>query len=71
VNGQKVVSSFNFEYTMDPPTEESVWVKTSCTTSRCTIKGLIPGKKYWFRTYVLGRKGQQVMGDMLLSPYVQ
>jgi len=35
------------------------------------IKGLTPSKRYWFRTYVLGRKGQQVMGDMLLSPYVQ
>jgi len=34
-------------------------------------RGLEPGKKYWFRTFVTGSKGQQVMGTMLLSPYVQ
>jgi hypothetical protein len=71
VDGKKGAVSFGFEYTMDPPTEQSVWVKTICSTSRCTIKGLEPGKKYWFRTFVTGSKGQQVMGTMLLSPYVQ
>ena len=68
VQGSK---SFGFEYTQDPPTPESVWVKTICSTSRCTIKSLEPGKKYWFRTFVTGSRGQQVMGDMLLSPFVQ
>lgn len=63
--------SFGFEYTQDPPTPESVWVKTICATSRCTIKGLEPGKKYWIRTFVTGSKGQQIMGDMMLSPFVQ
>jgi len=71
VDGQRGASAFGFEYTIDPPTEESVWVKTICTTSRCTIKGLTPGKRYWFRSFVTGSKGQQVTGDMLLSPYVQ
>ena len=71
VDGMKGAVSFGFEYTMDPPTDQSVWVKTICTTSRCTIKNLQPGKKYWFRTFVIGSKGQQVMGDTLLSPFVQ
>lgn len=71
VDGKKGAVSFTFEYTMDPPTEQSVWVKTICSTSRCTIKGLQPGKRYWFRTLVTGSRGQQVLGDMLLSPYVQ
>src|SRR5690242_1305535 len=71
VDGQRGVSTFGFEYTIDPPTEESVWVKTICTTSRCTVKGLTPGKKYWFRAFVTGSKGQQVTGEMMISPYVQ
>ena len=71
VDGQRGVSTFGFEYTVDPPTEESVWVKTICTTSRCTIKGLTPGKKYWFRPFITGSKGQHITGDMLLSPFVQ
>lgn len=71
VDSQKGATGFGFDYTMDPPTEESVWVKTLCSTSRCTIKGLTPGKRYWFRSLVMGRKGQMVVGDMLLSPYVQ
>lgn len=71
VDGVKAAVSFGFEYTMDPITDQSVWVKTICTTSRCTIKNLESGKKYWFRTFVVGSKGQQVMGDTLLSPFVQ
>jgi hypothetical protein len=71
VDSQKGATGFGFDYTEDPPTTESVWVKTICSTSRCTIKGLTPGKRYWFRPLVTGRKGQMVVGDMLQSPYVQ
>lgn len=71
VDGKRGAVSFGFEYTMDPPTDQSVWVKTICSTCRCTIKGLEPGKKYWVRTFVTGSKGQQVMGTMMISPYVQ
>ena len=71
VDSVKGALSFGFEYTQDPPTDQSVWVKTICTTSRCTIKNLEPGKKYWFRTFVTGGRGQQIMGDMMLSPFVQ
>ncbi len=67
VDGIKGAVSFGFEYTMDPPTDQSVWVKTICSTSRCTIKGLQPGKRYWFRTFVTGSKGQQITGDMPCS----
>ena len=71
VDSQRGATGFGFDYTMDPPTEESVWVKTLCSTSRCTIKGLTPGKRYWFRPFVTGSKGQHITGDMLLSPFVQ
>ena len=71
VDGMKGASSFGFEYTEDPPTENSEWIKTICTTSRCTVKGLSPGKKYWFRTFVIGAKGAMIMGETLLSPFVQ
>ena len=71
VDSMKGAVSFGFEYTQDPPTAESVWIKSICSTSRCTVKDLEPGKKYWFRTFVTGTKGQMVMGETLLSPYVQ
>lgn len=71
VDGQKGATGYGFEYTEDPLTAESVWVRTLCSTSRCTIKGLMPGKRYWMRPVVIGRKGQVIVGDMLLSPYVQ
>ena len=71
VDGMKGAATFGFEYTQDPPTEESVWVRTICSTSRCTIKNLESGKKFWFRTFVIGSKEQMVMGETLLSPYVQ
>ena len=71
VDGQKGATGFGFEYTEDPLVAESVWARTLCSTSRCTIKGLTPGKRYWCRPFVTGRKGQMIVGDMLLSPYVQ
>ena len=71
VNTIKGASSFGFEYTVDPPTDKSVWIKTICSTSKCTVKGLEPGKKYWFRVFVTGARGQQITGEMMLSPYVQ
>jgi hypothetical protein len=71
VNTIKGASSFGFEYTVDPPTDKSVWIKTICSTSKCTVKGLEPGKKYWFRAFVTGARGQQITGEMMQSPYVQ
>ncbi len=71
VDTMKGASSFVFEYTEYPPTDASVWQRTTCSTSRCTISGLTAGKKYWFRVAAIGRKGQQVWGETLLSPYVQ
>jgi hypothetical protein len=71
VNTIKGALSFGFEYTVDPPTDKSVWIKTICSTSKCTVKGLEPGKKYWFRVFVTGARGQQITGEMMLSPYVQ
>lgn len=71
VKGMKAARAYGFEYTIDPPTEDSVWIRTVCSTSRCTIKGLQAGKRYWFRPFVTGSKGQQITGDAILSPYVQ
>jgi len=79
------VVSFNFTYTVYPPTENAVWTtvtssKSSCTAvwttvtsskSSCTITGLEPGKKFWIRVAAIGHKGQMVWGETLQSPYVQ
>ena len=65
------VVSFNFTYTVYPPTETAVWTTVSSSKSSCTITGLEPGKKYWFRVAAIGTKGQMVWGETLQSPYVQ
>ncbi len=41
--------SIIFEYTEDPPTPTSIWTRTTCTSSRCTVSGLEAGKRFWFR----------------------
>ena len=71
VNSMKGVVSFNFSYTQDPPTETSVWTTTTCSTSRCVVKDLQSGKRYWFKVAAIGRKGQACWGELQLSPYVQ
>ena len=71
VNNMKGVSTYNYEYTPDPPTANSVWKSNAGTTSRSLVTGLESGKRYWFRIIVLGSKGQKVLGETLLSPYVQ
>ncbi|WP_148041908.1 fibronectin type III domain-containing protein [Hanamia caeni] len=71
VDRQKGATGYSFDYTEDPLKEDSLWVQTLCSTSRCTIKGLTPGKRYWIRPVVIGPKGQKVVGDMMLSPFVQ
>ncbi len=71
VNSMKGATSFNFTYTQDPPTETSVWVPMMCSRSRCVVPGLQSGKRYWFKVAAVGRKGQMVWGETLLSPYVQ
>src|ERR1019366_8650593 len=65
------VASFNFTYTVYPPTETSTWTIVTSSKSSCTITGLEPGKKYWFRVAAIGTKGQMVWGETLQSPYVQ
>ena len=54
------VVSFNFTYTVYPPTETAVWTTVTSSKSTCTITGLEPGKKYWFRVAAIGTKGQMV-----------
>lgn len=70
INGMKACS-FIFDYTQDPPTDASIWKRTSCSTTRCTISGLEAGKRYWFRVAAVGGNGQLVLGELILSPFVQ
>ena len=65
------VVSFNFTYTVYPPTDTSAWTTVTSSKSSCTITGLESGKKYWFRVAAIGSKGQLVWGETLQSPYVQ
>ncbi len=63
--------SIIFEYTEDPPTPVSVWTRTTCTRSSCTVSGLEAGKKFWFRVAAVGSRSQVAWGETVLSPYVQ
>jgi hypothetical protein len=71
VKSMKGVRTYVYEYTQDPPTAASIWISKQGSTASNLVTGLESGKKYWFRITVIGSNGQSVLGDTLLSPFVQ
>lgn len=71
VDRPKGAKGYIFEYTLDAITDSSVWTSITTTTSKATIAGLEPGKKYWFRVTIIGAKGQAVTCEPVLSKVVQ
>lgn len=47
------------QYTLDPLTEESVWVSKFVTDSRYTFTGLKSKEKYLFQVIAIGMSGQE------------
>ena len=52
------------------PTENTVWESRTCSRSRYTFKGLVPGKKFWVRIAATG-SGQQIAYSPVASQFVQ
>jgi len=52
------------------PTDNTVWDIRTCSRSRYTFKGLVPGKKYWVRVAATA-SGEQIAYSTVASQYVQ
>jgi hypothetical protein len=67
VSAVKGARSYYYEYTPDPLTENSQWVHEVYSKSRFVFKGLQSGKKYWFRSTVIGTRGQKANSKEVAS----
>lgn len=63
VDKVKGAKAYIFEYTADPLTAESVWVRQSSTQRKAFIEGLTSGSRYWCRVAAIGINGQVVYSD--------
>lgn len=63
VPGIRGARTYNFQYTADPVTENSVWQQELSTSCRHTIRKLDSAKRYWCRVAVVGPFGQMVYSD--------
>ena len=52
------------------PSDNTVWDIRTCSRSRYTFKGLVPGKKYWVRVAATA-SGEQIAYSTVASQYVQ
>ena len=57
--------SYMHQCSLDPELKDESWVSMNCSTSKCKLTGLIPGKVYYFRVGAVGRKEQ-----LLYSPTI-
>jgi hypothetical protein len=53
------------QYTLEPLTNESVWVNKVVTEASCTFNGLQSKERYLFRVVAVGVKGQEVMSQVV------
>lgn len=67
ISGVKGKKMYGYEYTLDPLSENSVWVQAHNTKVKHLFEGLQPGKKYWFRIAVIGTGGVKVYSDVVSS----
>ncbi len=70
VDGMRKVAII-IEYTIDPMTTDSQWMRVTCSTCSYLLTGLTPGKRYWVRVAATGGNNQLVWGDTLQSPFIQ
>lgn len=57
--------AYNFQYTADPITENSVWTSEVVTKIKVVIGGLTSGQRYWCRVAAIGSNGQVMYSDVL------
>ena len=66
----KGANGYVYEFTETAPTEATVWTSSASSTSKLVIKGLTPGKQYWFRVIATGAR-QQVQYSPVASQFAQ
>jgi hypothetical protein len=55
--------AYQYQYTPDPLTQESVWETQLNTTIKNTFANLLSGTRYWCRVGAIGTEGQLVFSD--------
>lgn len=70
VSAVKGVRSYVHEYTTDPVSDTSVWIQVTVRRCKHLFTGLQPGKKYWFRTAVVG-PGNVKLYSAVIAVYVR
>jgi len=66
VKGNKI---YLHQITDNEPGDHTVWDTRTCSRSRYTFKGLVPGKKYWVRVAATA-SGDQIAYSTVASQYV-
>jgi hypothetical protein len=56
-------ASYLYEYTLDPITEDSVWVSKASKRKSYVFNGLTSGAKVWFRVAAIGSFEQEMYSD--------
>jgi hypothetical protein len=70
VNKVKGGKTYLHQISDSEPTEHTVWDTRTCSRSRYTFKGLLPGKRYWVRVAATA-SGEQIAYSTVASQYVQ
>lgn len=52
------------QYTQDPISGDSVWIKKCTTDNSCTFTSLTSKEKYWFQVIAIGLNGQEVVSPL-------
>jgi hypothetical protein len=55
ISGAKGVQTYQYEYTADPMTDNSLWQSETNSKAVHIFKDLVPAKRYWFRVATIGR----------------
>ena len=58
LKGMKAAMAYVFALSHVPPTESSHWESISTSSSKHVFRNLAPGKQYWVKGSVIGRRGQ-------------
>lgn len=65
VNAVEGAKSYLFEYTLEPLTEDSVWISKGSSKREFTFTGLPVGKRIYARVTVIGTKDREVTSDVI------
>jgi hypothetical protein len=57
--------AYVYEYAIEPPGPNTVWVREESTIRDHTFKGLSSDKRYWFRVLAIGRRGQKAYSPVV------